>query len=654
MKKPLLSIICLFFILCFVNSCKKNDVPEPEPTLSFDGDGGSGEFGIHGTFWTTCSLKWYFKNPTSDLSVNEQKQALIEAFKVWEDASGISFEEVYSSSTADILIGFGTSPHSDLLNGTCPKSFETNILAHAYFPPPNGPLAGDIHFNDYYDWKNDIDLKTVAIHELGHALGLEHSDIMQAIMYPSYQGVMMSLYPDDIEGITTIYPNCNGGGGGCPKVISLLGDLNFGSIQVNPIPIPSKILKISNIGTCPLIISNIAITTPFSTSFNGSITIQPNAFKDIEINFNPTSQGPFNGSIQVTSDATSGSNTIQVSGSASNIAQTKIISLSGDLNFGNVEVNTLQSKTFSIFNNGNSPLNISSIDYPQNSGFTGSPFSGNIQANTSQSLNVNFYPTSSGNFNSTITVNCNATSGSKTINCSGIGVSAQTRIINIAGDLNFGNINVNTLSSKTITIYNNGNSPLNISSIDYPQNSGFTGSPFSGNIQANTSQSLNVNFYPTSSGNFNSTITVNCNATSGSKIINCSGTGISFLPVSVSPSIGTYTNCPTNNIQCNSLLEGNVISFRVKTIDSQTGKITFEIKKCNGTNFLYPGYAYVNFSPCGPALNFGNFNAGYTTIEMVYQPSPSEMNGSKTYYCTLASTSGNIGAYHAGSITLSY
>ena len=44
-----------------------------------------------------------------------------------------------------------------------------------------------------------------AIHEIGHALGMEHSAIYSAVMYADYHGVAQSLTSDDTSGIQSIY-----------------------------------------------------------------------------------------------------------------------------------------------------------------------------------------------------------------------------------------------------------------------------------------------------------------------------------------------------------------------------------------------------------------------------------------------------------------
>ena len=86
-----------------------------------------------------------------------------------------------------------------------------NTLAHAFFPPPcGGPNAGDLHFDEGEIWSEDpadngILLLNVAIHEIGHLIGLSHSQDDAAIMFAFYSPERFNLAQDDIDGIQALY-----------------------------------------------------------------------------------------------------------------------------------------------------------------------------------------------------------------------------------------------------------------------------------------------------------------------------------------------------------------------------------------------------------------------------------------------------------------
>lgn len=97
-----------------------------------------------------------------------------------------------------------------------PFDGEGGILAHTLGgPPPNvfGDQAGDIHFDDSETWTLDnrpnsaqpIDLVTVAAHEIGHALGLDHTTVSGSLMLVNYTGSHRFLGSDDLAGIRSLY-----------------------------------------------------------------------------------------------------------------------------------------------------------------------------------------------------------------------------------------------------------------------------------------------------------------------------------------------------------------------------------------------------------------------------------------------------------------
>lgn len=63
------------------------------------------------------------------------------------------------------------------------------------------------------DTRDGTDFFTVALHELGHSLGLAHSDVPNSIMSPYYRGFdennQFKLTYDDIIAMYQLYSNNN-------------------------------------------------------------------------------------------------------------------------------------------------------------------------------------------------------------------------------------------------------------------------------------------------------------------------------------------------------------------------------------------------------------------------------------------------------------
>jgi Matrixin len=139
------------------------------------------------------------------------ENVILKAAQSWAAVANINFT-VIPDSGADS--GSGSLQQGDPTMGDIRiGGFDmqnTGLLALAYMPPPvnNFSIAGDIGINTaqvYNINSNDYDLYTVMAHEIGHALGLDHSTSPTAIMYATYEGVDSSLGADDIAGIQSIY-----------------------------------------------------------------------------------------------------------------------------------------------------------------------------------------------------------------------------------------------------------------------------------------------------------------------------------------------------------------------------------------------------------------------------------------------------------------
>ncbi|HKA23011.1 MAG TPA: putative Ig domain-containing protein [Blastocatellia bacterium] len=132
-------------------------------------------------------------------------------------------------------------------------------------------LESNISFNPYSacNFGDHCNVQEITTHEMGHALGLHHSwdssfggsptpAEQQATMYwvAHFDGRCASLRPDDINGITFIYPAAGGGGGPLTIVTSALAGGTVGSSYTQTLSatggtLPYTWSLVAGLGTLP-------------------------------------------------------------------------------------------------------------------------------------------------------------------------------------------------------------------------------------------------------------------------------------------------------------------------------------------------------------------------------------------------------------------
>lgn len=160
-------------------------------------------------------IKWRLLDTgySTRIPVDDQKATIDLAFRMWSEVIPLKFVEETDGDviSVDIEVAFGKGAHQN-----CKRNFDGHggEIAHSF-------STGNMHFDDDEYFKSmrtftpdGIYLLRVAVHEIGHVLGLMHTDKKYSIMYAIYE--KGSSNPDfelgweDRKAVQAVYGVCKG------------------------------------------------------------------------------------------------------------------------------------------------------------------------------------------------------------------------------------------------------------------------------------------------------------------------------------------------------------------------------------------------------------------------------------------------------------
>lgn len=126
------------------------------------------------------------------------------AFRVWERAAGLSFYQVADARDADIVLGVQSEPTGRAYaNVTYTPDLEEGVRTIE---------QALVCLNPNQEWKvgfdgdqDAYDIRYTLIHEIGHAIGLDHPGPSGQVMGFRYTEAFDDLQPGDLRGIQLLY-----------------------------------------------------------------------------------------------------------------------------------------------------------------------------------------------------------------------------------------------------------------------------------------------------------------------------------------------------------------------------------------------------------------------------------------------------------------
>ena len=300
--------------------------------------------------------------------------------------------------------------------------------------------------------------------------------------------------------------------------------VDFGGVELGTSK--TEQIQINNDGNGILDIISIKCAHP-DFEIRGTVSsIPPNRSDQIEVIFAPSSTDTVSATIVIS---------VQNPNSPEQLIELRGFGTQAELNvsqdvidFGVVEVYKSKTQTVELRSVGTAALVISSIQVEHPEVKIDAPFIGeNIEIGENRGLTITFSPTSAAPISTTLTIISNAPNSPKVIPIRG---TVARPIIAVPDTLNFGEVQIHTVGTETLTIRNDGDADLRISSVTVEGDAEFQLVNFADGdslvVLSGSSRWLTIQLTPSAIAEFTGKLTISSNDPNApEKVITLTGSG---------------------------------------------------------------------------------------------------------------------------------
>lgn len=396
---------------------------------------------------------------------------------------------------------------------------------------------------------------------------------------------------------------------------------------------------LSNTGSGPLTLGTITRTGSDFNIAGGTCaaggTVAAGSSCTVALAFAPTATGARTGSVAITHNASGGSSTVALTGTATAAAAPAATLSASTLSFGSLTVgSTSSSQSLTLSNSGTAALTLgtlstSSSDFRISGGTCAA--GGTLAAGASCSTTLTFTPSAAGARSATLSITHNASGGSSTAGLSGTGVAA-TPVAGVSPSaLAFSQVVGSRSAASTVTLSNTGTAALTLGSFSF---SGAQAGDFAlgssntcvagGSLAPSSSCTLSVTFLPTASGVRSASLVVSHNGSGASSSVSLSGTG---------------TSAPQPTLSLNS----SALNFGALVLGSSSASQTVTVSNSGSAPLSFSGFTLTgasgDFSRSGTCSTSSALAAG-SSCTLVLGFTPTAV-GTRSATLTVASNASN-------------